>query len=229
MSDLPQTPGAPMGQPLRTGMAIAAMVLGILGVVTCIFPAGIVGLILGIIAVVRASNRPQVYGGRGMAIAGIVTGGLSILVAPMMVSILLPSLSRARELAKRTVSAANLKELAQAAKVYATDYGDVLPSDLETLVNIGGIPGKQLQNPSNDNAHNACDYYYVTGLTEADPADWVLAYGDPADHAGEGANIVFLDAHVEFVKEPQFSKVIQEFQEAYRQARGQPPTIIPPH
>jgi prepilin-type processing-associated H-X9-DG protein len=86
-----------------------------------------------------------------------------------------------------------------------------------------------LQDPSNGNAHNACDYYYATGLTEADPADWVLAYGDPADHGGEGANIVYLDAHVEFVKEPQFSKVIQEFQEAYQQARGQPPTIIPPH
>jgi len=43
---------------------------------------------------------------------------------------------------------------------------------------------------------------YVTGLTENDPTDWILAYGDPNWIKGQGANALYLDSHVEFVKKP---------------------------
>ena len=34
-------------------------------------------MILGIVALVKANNRPNEYGGKGLAIGGIVTSGLS--------------------------------------------------------------------------------------------------------------------------------------------------------
>lgn len=112
MSDTPTppvTPGPgpveyPTAAPVKTGLAVTALVLGILGLFMC-FPAGIVAIVLGIIALNRASTQPRRYGGRGMAIGGLVCGGVSVILIPvfaLMISILLPSLSRARELSKHS-------------------------------------------------------------------------------------------------------------------------------
>lgn len=65
----------PVAEP-SNGMAIASMVVGIVGLLTSWFTigfiAGVVALILGILSV----KKPK---GKGMAIAGIVTGGLAML------------------------------------------------------------------------------------------------------------------------------------------------------
>lgn len=62
----------------KQGLAIASLILGIVGLTICccmgIIP-GIIGLILGIIAV---ASKQQ--GGKGMAIGGIITSALAILV-----------------------------------------------------------------------------------------------------------------------------------------------------
>jgi hypothetical protein len=69
-------------QQLPRGMAIAGMVLGIVGLCTSIFyiggVIGIVGLIFSIIAI-RAAGRGEASG-RGMAIAGLVTSIIAIVV-----------------------------------------------------------------------------------------------------------------------------------------------------
>ena len=63
------------------GLAVASMVLGIIAIIGFLFFINIlfaiIAIILGIVhlCTVKASNS-----GRGMAIAGIVTGGLSILL-----------------------------------------------------------------------------------------------------------------------------------------------------
>ena len=68
--------------PLPNGMAITGMVLGIVGAVTAIFylggVIGVVGLIFSIIAL-RAIGRGTA-GGRGMAITGLVTSIIAILI-----------------------------------------------------------------------------------------------------------------------------------------------------
>lgn len=52
-----------------------------------------------------------------------------IAIISLLVSILLPSLQQAKELAKSTVCKSNLKSLANAFALYATDYDGYLPSD----------------------------------------------------------------------------------------------------
>lgn len=64
-------------QPEQKGMSIASMVLGICGFIAwCIplfgYPVTIVGLILGILG----KNK----GGKGMAIAGIITSSITLLL-----------------------------------------------------------------------------------------------------------------------------------------------------
>ena len=104
-------------QPARQGLAIGALVCGILGWVACP-PIGAVGLVLGIVAIVKINKRPSEYKGMGMAVGGICTGGTSLLILPLLISILLPSLSRARELAKRTVCSANMRAHSISAPAY---------------------------------------------------------------------------------------------------------------
>lgn len=84
-------PSYPMGYPVphppTSGLAIASMVLGIVGLVLCWLyfvglVVGLVGAILGHVALSQINQRR--LGGRGQAITGIacgwVTVGLSILV-----------------------------------------------------------------------------------------------------------------------------------------------------
>lgn len=77
----------PQGQmqtpPKSAGMSIAGMVLGIVGLVCCGLP-GILGFIFGLIGLKKdkAAGAPT-----GMAIAGIVTGGISVLVWAIYVGV----------------------------------------------------------------------------------------------------------------------------------------------
>ncbi len=75
-------PMMPMAAQLPKGLAITGMVLGIVGVCTSLFyiggVVGIVGLVFSIIAI-RKANR-GVADGKGMAIAGLVTSIVAIIV-----------------------------------------------------------------------------------------------------------------------------------------------------
>lgn len=75
-------PMMPMAPGLPTGLAITGMVLGIVGLCTSLFYVGgvigIVGLVFSIIALRRVKRG--LGGGKGMAIAGLVTSIVSIVV-----------------------------------------------------------------------------------------------------------------------------------------------------
>ena len=80
----------PFGSPMRVGaqqnqtLAIISLVLGILGVVTiCCYgglPLGTAAVITGYIAMNQEKNDPLNYGGRGMALGGIITGAISLVI-----------------------------------------------------------------------------------------------------------------------------------------------------
>jgi hypothetical protein len=62
------------------GLAIASMICGIVGIVTCYF-AGLLGVpavICGHLAIARINGSPVPMAGRGMAIAGLILGYLGI-------------------------------------------------------------------------------------------------------------------------------------------------------
>jgi hypothetical protein len=120
-------------QAAHNGLAIAALVLGILGLFACA-PAGILAVVLGIIAFVRAQNQPPIHPGRALAIAGICCGGLGTIIG-MSLLMLLPSLKAAREQGRRAVCLSNLSQLARASAAYAIeDSGDRLIPIHESMV-----------------------------------------------------------------------------------------------
>ncbi|PAW69937.1 MAG: hypothetical protein B9S38_08790 [Verrucomicrobiia bacterium Tous-C4TDCM] len=72
-------PGAPVP---NSGLAIASMVCGIAGYLTCYFVGilGIPAVICGHMALNRINSSPVPVAGRGMAIAGLILGYLGILI-----------------------------------------------------------------------------------------------------------------------------------------------------
>jgi type IV pilus assembly protein PilA len=123
----------------RTGLAIAALVLGILSFpLLCAFGAGIataiVALVLGIVALVKVNRYPNQYGGKGMAIAGIATGGVVALMIPIWAAIAIPSLLRARIAANESAAKSDLRTVASAQAAYASQNGGYYDK-LECLAN----------------------------------------------------------------------------------------------
>lgn len=114
-----------MHQPLRKGFAIASLVLGILSIPTLgLLGVGcIVGLVLGIVALNRAIKKPAVYGGKGLAVAGIVTNSLAIVLAPIIgiiAAIAIPSLLRARVSANEAQAIGDTRSIISAEMTYAS-------------------------------------------------------------------------------------------------------------
>jgi len=76
--------GTPSGfRPQTNGFAVAGLIIGIFSLFSFCCCAGLpfnlLGLIFSIIGLVQINRRPESYGGKGMAIAGLVTSGLSLL------------------------------------------------------------------------------------------------------------------------------------------------------
>jgi type II secretory pathway pseudopilin PulG len=123
MSSYPATYGEP-----RKGLAIASLVLGVLSILTlgCLGIGAITGLVLGIIAYTRANRAPQEYGGKGMALGGIITNALSLLIiipAGIIAAIAIPSLLRARVSANESAAIGDIRTIVSAQAAYQSASG----------------------------------------------------------------------------------------------------------
>ncbi len=149
------------------------------------------------------------HGPLPLPVPSIGAGG-GVAGSAMMVSVLLPSLSLARELSKRAVSNANLKGIGLSCQIYAFEHQEQFPSDLETLVTDGNVSRKQLISPLDPRypPPGGCSYVYFAGQSMKSNPRNVLAY-EP-DFAGEGGNVLFVDGTVEWIKPPRFQQVIDE-------------------
>ena len=76
----PQFVGHGMMAPATSGLAITSLVCGIVGLVTCLLLPGIPAVICGHLAMSQIANSPTPMVGRGMALAGMVCGYLSVLM-----------------------------------------------------------------------------------------------------------------------------------------------------
>ena len=108
---------------LKTGQATASLVIGVLG----IFSAGIlgigsiIGLVLGIRATLKAKREPCVYGGKGVAVGGIVTNSFALItLVPIAIflAILIPNLMKARMAANEIMAVQVLHDIAAAEATY---------------------------------------------------------------------------------------------------------------
>jgi prepilin-type processing-associated H-X9-DG protein len=222
MSSVSQPPGV---DAKTSGLAIAALVLGILGPFTCItIPLAI---IFGIVALVKIGNSAGRLKGTGLAVAGIVTPIVLIPFVALLMGILMPALAQVKVYAERTVCLTNLSGLGKAMLLYADDNNDKFPTPakwcdiLSDDPDMGIIPKMFICKSAGQGPCNYAMNKNLENLGPNAPGDMVLLFettpgwnqcGGPEilsleNHRGEGCNIMFVDCHVEWITKDDLDKL----------------------
>lgn len=127
----PLPPATPAVTTAKTsGMAITSLVLGILSIATCGFTwilSAPIGLILGIVAMNKIGKSQGQLKGKGLALTGVITSGVSFLMIPVLIAMFLPALAAAKQKAMTIVCINNEKQLALAVKQYEYENNEHFP------------------------------------------------------------------------------------------------------
>jgi len=134
-------PSVPTTEAKTSSQALWSLILGILSI-TCLWLLGsIPAIILGILAIKNIDRSGGILKGRGMGIAGIVTGSVGILAGLGTVGILaglaLPAYKAFGEQAKLTRVTIELRQVSLACSLYASDHGGTYPESLTALAEEG--------------------------------------------------------------------------------------------
>jgi prepilin-type processing-associated H-X9-DG protein len=198
-----QTP-PPISQvslPRTAGLAIASLVLGILAVSCLSILAGIPALILGIIALNKIGKSAGTLTGKGLAIAGLVMGGVSFALLPITAALVLPAVVGARVKANEVQCLNNVRQCTLACEQYAQEHDKALPtswSDTKKYMLTEAVAQHCLHCPQTPGT--AASYEIVNpGKRLADlghPQETVIVREINAPHRGKRA-VGFADGHVE--------------------------------
>ncbi|HEY0457202.1 MAG TPA: DUF4190 domain-containing protein [Verrucomicrobiae bacterium] len=133
---VPPPPGIMPGQVPRTsGMAISSLVLGICGLFTCGITA-LIGVILGIVSLVKINKSNGRLSGRGMAIAGICCSAFFLTIGlPFSAAMLLPALAKAKARAQTIRCVNNMKQIGLGVRIWANDHNENFPPNLLSISN----------------------------------------------------------------------------------------------
>jgi competence protein ComGC len=135
MNEIPPVPPAPQS-PKSSPLAIWSLVLGILSLTLCSLFAGIPAVICGHMASGRIKRSGGLLTGQGLALAGLITGyvsvGLALLVVPMLMAIAIPNFVKARQTAQKQMCINHLRELDGAIQRFALE-NKKQPTDPVTL------------------------------------------------------------------------------------------------
>src|ERR1035437_8467274 len=139
-ADAWQTAASPTGQPApaagaqpatappkTSGLAVTSLVLGCLGLFSCGITA-LVGLVLGIIALVRINKSNGRLGGGSLALAGTIVSAAFLILGLILAAMLLPALAQAKQKAGTIHCMNNVKQLNLALIMYADDNKERFPT-----------------------------------------------------------------------------------------------------
>ena len=131
----------------KKGLAVAALVLGIIGFFTLglLWIGGITGIVLACVAMSRAKRAPWQYGGHGMAIAALVLNIISLfsfIPFGMVAAIAIPNLLASYRAANEAAAQSTLRTLHAAEATYQATRGQGKFGTLNELVAEGLIDPK---------------------------------------------------------------------------------------
>jgi len=156
------------------------------------------------------------YRGPGVEGSQIGVGGAAVGAA-----VLMPALARGRQKAYVMTSATNLSCIGKACLIYANDYDDKLPPDLQTLVTEAELSPMALESKRKPKGFDGPSYIYVAGQTAEMYPGNIVAYENPA-FCQDNINVLFLDSHVELMKPDAFR---HELEATYEKLGRQMPEI----
>jgi prepilin-type processing-associated H-X9-DG protein len=178
---------APKLVPKMSGLAIASLVLGVLGLFSFGLTA-VVGLVLGIVAMVKVNGSQGRLKGSGLAVAGVCVSGFMLLLLPLTAAMLLPALARAKQKAQGINCMTNVKQLNLCLIMYATDHGNRLP------------PGNQWCDLIKPYTGGSTAMFHCPAQPQSGQCSYALnaaLAGEPFDRLGNPANVPLLYSSAE--------------------------------
>ncbi len=184
--------------------AIWSLVFGVLSF--CLWILGsIPALILGTVALVKINDSQGRLQGKGLAIAGLVTGGLGLFVGLMLVGMALPAFMGIQASAESSREMDAVKNLIVACHSYAADNENQLPPSLQDLY-PDYIDDQTLLERHNKQSGQLEPYTYFAGHSLRDSVSVLVA----SPVFGKGLRAVgFSDGHLERMTDKEYQQLLE--------------------
>jgi type IV pilus assembly protein PilA len=123
---------------LKKGLAVFSLVLGVINLFTIgmLGVGAILGIILAVVAMNQVNRDPYVYGGKGLATAGLITSILSLVIMVpigIVAAIAIPNLLASRRAANEGATISVLRKIHSAEATYQATVGNGQFGTLEQL------------------------------------------------------------------------------------------------
>jgi len=239
---LARTLNRPIGPLGMIGFAVVNIILALFtGLVISVQPVGHGDVLVGVgrmaavstaalwcIASIWLRRRTASRGKRARPTVGMLVLGYGLLLFAFA---LLPGGISERKCAERAACKNNLKQIGLALHIYSTDHAGRFPDRLSQLypdyakdLSDFVCPSTEDKLSSPDEIDQNTSYRYVAGLTSEDDPDHVLAYDKPGNHRYQiGSNVLFVDGHVEWMREETLEKTLAEEQRIRAGPQGTEP------
>lgn len=151
--------------------------------------------------------------------------------APLAGVAVMPALSHARKLMKRSSSGVNLHSIGIAITIYQAEYEDRYPPNLAVLIEARTLSAETFDSPSGDTPPprymdgelvGPVDYVYFSEFSQVPgdpPGGIMIAYEKPEMNDGEGTNILTSHYSVQWVSMERFERELQKTR-AYLKEQG---------
>jgi len=181
----PQNP--PQLPPKNSGLAIASLICGILGISCLSLVGGIPAVICGHLALANIKKSPSLLTGGGMAIAGLVMGYISILImviailAGVAVPVILAQQNKAREAEQCSDAKLIFMAMTMAAVDGKSDGKTGFPADIgastsrEVIDNL--VAGGYLK--VDDKGRQRLDAFEIGNVSDKDTDNTILIRSNP--------------------------------------------------
>ncbi|MCE5325723.1 MAG: DUF4190 domain-containing protein [Planctomycetaceae bacterium] len=204
---------APAAAKPAGGMAVTALVLAIIGILTVVFGVGllltIVAMVLGIIALATSGRKGRSI---GVALAATILSGITLLATPVVVAILVPVIGSALGEAKKAACQANLKTFGMALRQYERQNA-TWPQRPMAVVKAGLFPesGFKCGGDSTWTLGRSSYFYLAPDPQKFDQYHgYALAACDLQDHHNGGRYVLTVHGNVMFVPENEFRRMLQQ-------------------
>lgn len=214
--------------PKTSGLAVTSLVLGCLGLISCGITA-VIGLGLGIIALLRINKSNGQLGGRGLALAGTIVSAAVLPLGLISGGIILPQVAKAKQKAAGIICMSNVKQLNLGLIMYANDNKDRFPAGTNWCDSLRGYLGGATnafvcpQGAPNQRSHYALNAQLIGhGINDVQaPAQTVLVFEiDGGWNVSGGRELLpakgrhssayaigFADGHAEMVRPERLEKL----------------------
>ena len=108
----------------RKGLAIASLLLGLISIPTLglLGVGAITAIVLGVVAISRIKKEPAIYGGKGMAVAGIITSAVSLFFG-IMAAVIMPLLLQGLQTGRESAAIQSLRIIHNSQALYKAKKG----------------------------------------------------------------------------------------------------------